>query len=69
MPYHKVKRPHEAHSFVLVASVSKQGVQEFSRVPFEIRQPPELRPFPRPRAEAERLLAYFEELDRGVPRR
>jgi hypothetical protein len=64
--YMKSNGPHTAHSFLLLAKVGKGGVQSFSRVPFEIREPPEQRPVPLAGDEEARMLGYLEELDRKV---
>ena len=64
MPYHRNKLPHTAHSFLLLAEVSRDGVESFTRVPFEIQNPPNVRPGPLEGRAAEQLLAYLTELDR-----
>lgn len=64
--YMKSNGPYTGFSFVLLAEVSKRGVESFQRVPLKIAEPPEERPFPLEGEEARRLLAYFDELDRKV---
>ena len=64
--YMKDNGPHTAHSFLLLAEVSKAGVAGFTRVPFAIREVPEQRPIPLEGRQAEQMLAYFDRLDRMV---
>ena len=61
--YMKSNGPHTAHSFVLLAEVSKDGVQSFERVPFEVPEPPEERPLPLEGEKRQEMLTYFDELD------
>jgi len=63
-PYMKDNGPHTAHSFLLLAEVSGDGVRSFERVPFQIGAPPEERPIPLNGAAGDDLLAYLAELDR-----
>jgi capsule synthesis protein PGA_cap len=63
-PWMKHKRPHTAHSFVLLADIAPDGVRSFSRVGFELREPPDLRPNVLEGPDAADLDAYFTELDR-----
>lgn len=62
-PYMKENGPHTADSFVLVAEVTKKGVQSFERVAFRIGEPPEQRPTPSSGRERRRMLAHFAQLD------
>jgi len=64
MPYMKENGPHTSHSFLLLAEVSKKGVESFTRVPFEIAPPPEERPAPLPGKARTEMLRYLAELDR-----
>jgi len=61
--YMKGNGPHTAHSFLLLAEVTKDGVQSFERVPFEIKAPPEERPAPVEGDAREEMLGYLAQLD------
>jgi poly-gamma-glutamate synthesis protein (capsule biosynthesis protein) len=61
--YMKRNGPHTAHSFVLLAEVSREGVESFRRVPFAIGEPPDQRPAPLAGEAEAKLLAYLGELD------
>lgn len=61
--YMKQNGPHTAHSFLLLVEVGREGVRSFSRLPFEIAEPPEERPRPLAGTECEEMLAYFSQLD------
>ena len=58
--------PNTARSFVLLAEVSRSGVQSFTRVPVQIVPAPGQRPVPATGVEAEAMSRYLEELDRMV---
>ena len=58
--------PGTALSFVLLAEVSRKGVESFRRVPLRIGEPPRERPAPLTGAAATKLRAYFDELDRKL---
>lgn len=64
--YMKNNGPHTAHSFVLLAEVTQDGVRAFERVPFEVQEPPEQRPTPLQGAKREEMLAYLADLDRKL---
>ena len=59
-------KPHTTWSFVLRVTLSADGVESFERVPVKIDAPPNERPVPLGGAEADKMLAYFDELDRKV---
>jgi hypothetical protein len=61
--YMKNNGPHTAHSFVLLAKVTAEGVESFERVPIVIGEPPEERPRAATGAAADALSAYFAYLD------
>lgn len=65
-PYLRARLPNTARSFVLLATVTRDGVASFSRTPCEILPPPQQRPVPLTGKHKGRMLAYFEELDRMV---
>ena len=58
--------PNTARSFVLLAEVSREGVQSFSRVPVQIAPAPGQRPVPATGLQAEATSRYLDELDRMV---
>lgn len=62
--YMKSNGPGTALSYVLLAEVSRRGVESFRRVPLRIGEPPEERPVALTGAAAKKLLTYFSELDR-----
>lgn len=62
--YMKDHGPHTAHSFLLLAEVSRRGVRSFERIPFEIRVPPEERPVPLTGRAAAKAISYLDRLDR-----
>ena len=64
--YMKENGPHTAHSFMLLANVSKAGVESFSRVPFAIPPAPQERPVPPAGPDKDAMLAYIADLDRMV---
>jgi hypothetical protein len=64
MPYMNENLPHTGHSFVLLAEVSRRGVESFRREPFEILPPPEERPRPCEGDARAAAMAYLDELDR-----
>ena len=66
MAYMREHSPHTGHSFLLLAEVSKKGVQAFDRVPFVIPKPPEERPTPLAGKARREMLAYLEDLDNKV---
>ena len=64
--YMKDNGPHTGHSFVLKVALSKEGIGDFERVPFDISEPPGQRPVP---ASGERLgesMKYLEHLDAAL---
>jgi poly-gamma-glutamate synthesis protein (capsule biosynthesis protein) len=63
MAYMRDNGPHTGHSFLLLAEVSRRGVQSFRRVPFRIGQPPNERPVPLRGPSAAKDLRYFKKLD------
>ncbi len=63
MPYMKDNGPHTAHSFLLLAEVSKKGVQSFTRVPFAIAESPNERPAPLQGKARLAMLRYLAQLD------
>lgn len=62
--YMKNNGPHTGHSFLLLARVGKDGVRSFERVPFEIKEPPEERPWPAEGRRRAEMIEYLEGLDR-----
>jgi hypothetical protein len=61
--YMRSHGPHTAHSFLLLAEVTREGVQSFERVPFEIAAPPEERPVPLEGSARQAKLDYLAMLD------
>jgi len=55
--------PHTGHSFLLLAEVSRRGVESFRRVPFRIGRPPEERPIPLRGSAAAKMREYLKRLD------
>lgn len=66
--YMKRNGPYTCLSFLLLAEVSRRGVEGFRRVPIRIDEPPDERPRPLAGAEARKALAYFARLDRALTR-
>lgn len=64
--YMKDNGPHTAHSFVLRAELTRRGVGDFDRVPFEIVQPPGQRPVPYRGAARRAALRELDRLDRQL---
>ncbi|HUU42719.1 MAG TPA: CapA family protein, partial [Planctomycetota bacterium] len=62
-PYMKGNAPHTAHSFLLLARVSNDGVHSFERVPFEIGEPPDERPAPLEGDARDEMLGHLARLD------
>lgn len=58
--------PHTAQTFVLLAEVTREGVQRVDRIPVLIGAPPDQRPRPSEGAEADAISARLGELDRFV---
>jgi poly-gamma-glutamate synthesis protein (capsule biosynthesis protein) len=61
--YMKGNGPHTAHSFLLLAKVSAKGVESFERVPFDIKEPPEQRPWPLEGKALADMQSYLSQLD------
>jgi poly-gamma-glutamate synthesis protein (capsule biosynthesis protein) len=55
--------PNTARTFVLLAEVSRDGVQGFTRVPVLIGRPPDQRPVPADGAEGTAITSYLSRLD------
>jgi poly-gamma-glutamate synthesis protein (capsule biosynthesis protein) len=64
--YLRAHLPNTARSYVLLAEVGKNGVEEFSREPLEILQPPNERPAPATGAARAEILQYLDTLDQKV---
>lgn len=63
MPYMREHGPHTAHSFLLLAEVSRKGVESFARVPFQIGRTPDERPVPLRGQGAAKMNKYLGKLD------
>ncbi|HUS48037.1 MAG TPA: CapA family protein [Phycisphaerae bacterium] len=64
--YLALHKPHTTWTCLLRVTLSPEGVESFERVPVKIDAPPNERPVPLAGAEADKMLAYFDELDRKV---
>jgi hypothetical protein len=65
-PYLSAHLPNTARSFVLQAEVSRDGVENFRRIPLLIDPPPNQRPRPAINSEAKEIHAYFNSLDEMI---
>jgi hypothetical protein len=65
-PYLSAHLPNTARSFVLQAEVSRDGIEDFRRIPLLIDPPPNQRPRPASDSEAQQMHAYFNSLDEMV---